>query len=139
MKPEEIAEKMSVDPNIIYLNHAAFSPLPKRTTSLFHSLINDKAQYGTLGEHFQDQIWKEEYLPCIKENTSKMIGGHPEGLGFIRSTLQGIHQVVEGLPWKNGENIVITDMEFNTNSFVHQVVAKKNNLDLRVVENKNGI
>jgi cysteine desulfurase/selenocysteine lyase len=137
MKPAEIAAQMALEPGIAHLDHAAFSPLPKRTHKILTSLVDGKAKQGTLGFNFEDFV--QEKIPWGKQITAKLIGGDADGVAFTRSTLQGIHTVVEGFPWKKGDNLVITDMEFTTNSYVHQIIAQKYKLKLRVVPSHGGI
>ncbi|MFX1513170.1 MAG: aminotransferase class V-fold PLP-dependent enzyme [Promethearchaeota archaeon] len=139
MKPEEILSQMALDPEIAYLDHAAFSPLPKKTNELLQGLLKGKAQFGTLAPEFDILKMLQEDIPEGLQLISNLIGGDPNGIGFTRSTLQGIHTVVEGLPWQAGDSLIINDLEFTTNSFVHQVIAKKYGLDLRIVSNENGI
>ncbi|MFW9917324.1 MAG: aminotransferase class V-fold PLP-dependent enzyme [Candidatus Thorarchaeota archaeon] len=138
MKPAEIAMQMALEPGIAYLNHAAFSPLPKRTYKLLASHLDAKAKQGTIASELDIKEFVEEKTPHGKQIIAKLIGGDVTGVAFTRSTLQGLHTVVEGFPWKKGNNIVINDMEFTTNSFVHQVIANKNDLNLRVVPNHHG-
>jgi selenocysteine lyase/cysteine desulfurase len=138
MKPAEIAMQMALEPEIAYLDHAAFSPLPKRTHKLLSSHLDARAKQGTTASELDIKEYIEEKTPHGKQVIAKLIGGDATGVAFTRSTLQGLHTVVEGFPWKKGNNIVINDMEFTTNSFVHQVIANKNDLDLRVVPNHHG-
>ncbi len=139
MKPEKIASQMALNPDIVFLDHAAFSPMPKRTAMIMASFTKAKAEFGTLAPEFDFLEFWEEKMPQALQITADIIGGDPEGVGFTRSTLQGLHTVVEGFPWKSGNSLLINDLEFTTNSFVHQIIAKKNGLDLRVVKNHNGI
>ncbi|MHA2369429.1 MAG: aminotransferase class V-fold PLP-dependent enzyme [Candidatus Hodarchaeales archaeon] len=138
MKPAEIAMQMALEPGIAYLNHAAFSPLPKRTYKILASHLDARAKQGSTASELDIKEYMEEKTPHGKQVIAKLIGGDATGVAFTRSTLQGLHTVVEGFPWKKGNNIVINDMEFTTNSFVHQVITKKNDLDLRVVPNHHG-
>lgn len=139
MKPTEIAAEMALDPDIAYLNHAAFSPLPKRTYKILTNLIDNRAKRGTLAPSFDIEDFLREKTPQGKQIIAKLIGSDAKGVAFTRSTLEGLHTVVEGFPWKKGSNIIINDLEFTTNSYVHQVIAKKNHLDLRVVPNHDRI
>ncbi len=139
MKPDEIASKMALNPQITYLDHAAFSPLPKRTKMVMERQLTAKAIHGTLSPEFSIQKFVGEEIPRTKGITAELIGGDVDGIAFTRSTLQGIHTVVEGFPWNFGDNMVINDLEFTTNSYVHQVVSKKQKISLRVVPNQNGI
>lgn len=139
MLPATIAARMALDPDIVYLDHAAFSPLPKKTKWILEQLIEAKAKLGTLAPDFSIEEFIKKNMPLGRRITAELIGGSPEGVAFTRSTLQGLHTVVEGFPWKTSNNLVITDMEFTTNSYVHQVIAKKNRVDLRVVPSQNGI
>lgn len=138
MKPAEIAMQMALEPGISYLNHAAFSPLPKRTYEILANQLDARAKQGSTASELDIKAYIEEKTPHGKQVIAKLIGGDATGVAFTRSTLQGLHTVVEGFPWKKGNNIVINDMEFTTNSFVHQVIANKNDLNLHVVPNHHG-
>ena len=68
-----------------------------------------------------------------------LIGASVDEVALVHSTTEGIAIVANGLSYERGWNIVTCDMEFMSNLFPWQAIAKRQGLELRVVRNRDGI
>lgn len=124
--------QMSVDKNLVYLNHAAVGPLPKASLLELIETYNGQSQKGEASldlDHMMN-LWEE-----LRMNIANLVHGKPAGVTLTTNTASGLHIVADGLVnrFKPKMNIVITDLEFTTNSYVWQKLAKRYQMELRVV------
>ncbi|MFV2015517.1 MAG: aminotransferase class V-fold PLP-dependent enzyme, partial [Candidatus Heimdallarchaeota archaeon] len=92
------------------------------------------------GEHKIDYPAIEDLWELLRNNGAKLVRGDKEGIAITPNTAAGLHIVAEGLSTQyiHGSNIVIPDNEFVTNSYTWQQIAKKYNIELRILETVNG-
>ncbi len=57
----------------------------------------------------------------------------PRGVVFLRNATEAINLVAEGLPWRRGDRVVITDREHNSNLVVWQRLVAERGIRLEVV------
>jgi cysteine desulfurase / selenocysteine lyase len=57
----------------------------------------------------------------------------PAGVVFLRNATEAINVVAEGLPWKRGDRVVITDREHNSNLVVWQRLARERGIEIEVL------
>jgi selenocysteine lyase/cysteine desulfurase len=53
----------------------------------------------------------------VRRNLAQLIGAGPNEIAFVGSTSEGISIVASGLDWKEGDNVVIPDVEFPSNVY----------------------
>ncbi len=127
----EIKSEMGIE-NLTYLNHASIGPLPKSTRNIVNNITNLQCSNGS-GFFNDDKV--DEYWKDIFSSYSKLIGGKSEGITMTYNTASGLHVVADMLyeEYRSGQNIVLSALEFTTNSYVWQQVARRYNLDIRVI------
>lgn len=109
---DEIRENFPVTKSLIYLDHAAVSPL--------HA--GSKQVLEAYAEHFLNQgiknydYWYEK-TEQIRETFAKFIKADKSEIAFIKSTSAGLSMLANGIDFKEGENIVIPDIEFPSNIY----------------------
>ncbi len=115
-----------------YLNHASIGPMPKSTLKIVSEFSNNHSKMGSNFIAF-DQL--DVYWERIMSTYSKLINGKPEGITMTSNTASGLHLVADGLndQYRSGQNIVLTELEFTTNSYMWQKIAKRHSLELRVI------
>jgi len=92
---------------IIYLNHAAHGPLPlpaRREYELFFDSWQ-KTAHNHDAESFQ--IFEK-----LRAKLAGIIGAEPERIGFEPSTSFGMNILAAGIPWRKGDNLVLSEKEF---------------------------
>ena len=122
----------SVDKNLIYLNHAALSPLTRAAHEKMIDLLNKKATAGTY--HFDISKLEENFRKAAFDVASFLHAKTAAEIAFPFSTAVGLLQFFSGIPIpENKHEIITTDLEFPTNYFPYLEYAKKHGLKLKVV------
>ncbi|MHA1973456.1 MAG: aminotransferase class V-fold PLP-dependent enzyme, partial [Candidatus Hodarchaeales archaeon] len=61
-------------------------------------------------------------------------------IAFTYNTSYGLSAIAEGINWQKGQDkIILNDLEYTSNSYTYQALAKKFDLDLEVVKSEDGI
>ena len=80
--------------------------------------------------------WLEELEECRK-TAAAFVNASPEEIAFTLNTSEGINMVAHMLPWKKGDTIVTTDLEFPSNSLPWYNLQKKG-VKIKSVKNLGG-
>jgi cysteine desulfurase/selenocysteine lyase len=105
-------DQFPVTQRLIYLNHAAVAPLPKRSADAMKNLADDALDYGSL--HY-DQ-WLDSY-EGLRVATAKLIGADRGEIAMVKNTSEGIATIAMGMDWRPGDRIVAFKEEFPANYF----------------------
>jgi len=106
--------------NLIYLNHAAVSPLCTPAAEAMDWLTNDAQRYGSL--HYEQ--WLEAY-DGLRRAAARLIHWSPEEIALVKNTSEGIATVAMGLDWRPGDRIVAFEEEFPANQYPWQKLENK--------------
>jgi cysteine desulfurase / selenocysteine lyase len=105
-------EQFPVTKELIYLNHAAVSPLCRPAAEAMKHLADDACQFGSL--HYDK--WMESYAG-LRQATATLINCSPEEIAIVKNTSEGIATVALGLDWKPGDRVVAFKEEFPANFY----------------------
>jgi cysteine desulfurase / selenocysteine lyase len=97
---------------LIYLNHAAVAPLPKRTAQAMQSWAQEASESGAL--HYGK--WLDTY-EGLRVATARLIGAKRNEIALLKNTSEGISTVATGLEWRPGDRIVAFKEEFPANFY----------------------
>jgi selenocysteine lyase/cysteine desulfurase len=108
---ELLQHEFPVEQNLLYLNHAAIAPLPRRSRDAVVAFADDCLQFGS--RHYGR--WQEqEHL--LRERLRDLVNAsHSDEIALVKSTSEGLSMVAHGFPWKDGDQVVITNQEFPSN------------------------
>lgn len=137
MKFENLKTDMMLEKGLIYLNHASVGPLPIKSKKIFEEGLFVQS---TVGEKKIDYESIELLWNNLRTNISKLLNGDKEGVTVTTNTASGLHIIADGLQskYKPGKhNIVIPEIEFVTNSYCWQEVARRHHLELRTIPSIN--
>lgn len=109
---EEYADQFPVRENLIYLNHAAVAPLPRRTAEAIRHLADDCLHWGSF--HYPE--WLAIY-ETIRASTARLINASKEEIALVKNTSEGIATIAMGLDWRLGDRIVGFLEEFPANLY----------------------
>lgn len=101
----------SLEPGLVYLNHAAVGVLPAETRDALTAFVADHARRGVLGI-----LPVEAHLPAFRARIGAFIGARGEEIAFLRNTGDGANVVARGLDWAPGDEIVLSANEFGSNA-----------------------
>jgi len=118
--------------NWAYLDHAAVSPLPRRSGDALRAWTEAQERDGVV----RWPEW-EERVEKIRGEVARLINADRDEIAFIASTTQGISLIAEGFPWKEGDNVVTAADEFASNIYPWMNLASRG-VALRQVESRDG-
>ncbi len=102
-----------VTKNLIYLNHAAVAPLPRRGAEAMQRMAQDALDHGAL--HYPD--WMEA-VEGVKRAAARLLNADPAEIATVKNTSEGIATVALGLDWRPGDRIVAFREEFPANFYI---------------------
>ena len=109
---ERYREQFPVTKNLIWLNHAAVSPLSRRAAEAMQHLAQDALEFGSL--HYL--TWMETY-EGVRNSTARLINATPAEIALTQNTSEGIAMVATGMRWQRGDVMVAFEEEFPANFF----------------------
>ena len=101
-----------LDSNKIYFNHAAVSPLPKYIADKINSYIHERSV--TEINNYKAGLEKTENL---KHQLSKLLNAQSERIAFTKSVTDSLNILAQGIDWKQGDRIILNDIEFPANVY----------------------
>ena len=51
----------------------------------------------------------------IKARIGRLIGAHRDEIAFVKNTTEGLVNVANGFPWRDGDNLILPDIEYPSN------------------------
>ncbi|RRQ20569.1 aminotransferase class V-fold PLP-dependent enzyme [Thiohalobacter thiocyanaticus] len=114
MQIEALEHEFELASDLIYLNHAAVSPWPRRTAAAVRAFAEENLHEGS--RHYLQWQQTEQRL---RERLQRLIGARGvDEIALLKNTSEGLSFVAAGLDWHSGDNVVITNQEFPSNRVV---------------------
>ena len=110
-----------LEEGVYYLNHAAVSPWPIRTTEVVTQFAMANQRRGSL-EYLQ---WLETEKTLRKQLQRHIQARSEDEIALVKNTSEGLSIIAYGLDWQQGDNVVGTDQEFPSNRIVWESLASK--------------
>jgi cysteine desulfurase / selenocysteine lyase len=114
------AHQFPVRERLIYLNHAAVSPLCRPAAEAMKWLADDCLNFGSL--HY-DQ-WLAAY-ERVRAAAARLIGADRSEIALVKNTSEGICAVAEGIDWRPGDRVVAFREEFPANLYPWKLLEQK--------------
>jgi selenocysteine lyase/cysteine desulfurase len=132
MDKRALRELFPVTRNLVYFNHAAVGPLSIRAAEAMERHAHDQRDFGAL--HWRD--WYAEY-ERLRDLAATLIGAQASEIAILKNTSEGLSFVAEGFRWQAGDNVVITDLEFPSNSTPWRKLDRRG-VEVRTVRSRDG-
>jgi len=117
---ELISYEFPLDEQIIYLNHAAVSPWPLRTSNAVKAFAEENTQFGA-----QNYLSWLETETKLRGQLQRLINAPAtDDIALLKNTSEALSVVASGLNWASGENIVSSNEEFPSNRLPWLAQAK---------------
>ncbi|WP_165231545.1 aminotransferase class V-fold PLP-dependent enzyme [Aquisphaera insulae] len=126
------ADEFPVTGDWVYLDHAAVSPLPRRSGAALRSWAEDQERNGVV--HWPS--WGKK-LEAARDAAAGLIGADRGEVAFVNSTTQGIGLVAEGFPWRDGDSVVVPAEEYPSNVYPWMNLADRG-VTVRLVPGREG-
>jgi selenocysteine lyase/cysteine desulfurase len=130
--PENLDREFPVRRNLIYMNHAAVAPLPRRVAEAIVAHIENVRDRGAAD-------WRRWYaeIDRTREKAAAFLGARTSEVAFVPSTSWGLSLVARSFPWREGDNIVGDDMEFPANVYPWMMLADQR-VEYRLAKSRAG-
>ncbi len=97
--------------SLIYLNHAAVAPWPKRTADAVKAFADQNCNHGA--RYYPEWLKKESILRLQLQTLIN--APSVDDIALVKNTSEALSFVAYGLSWQAGDNIVTSDEEFPSN------------------------
>jgi cysteine desulfurase/selenocysteine lyase len=106
--------EFALDSDVLYLNHAAVAPWPRRTAAAVKAFAEQNHRRGSVD---YAQWLKTERT--LRHRAQRLINaGSADDIALVKNTSEGLSLVAYGLDWHDGDHIVSTNQEFPSNRIV---------------------
>src|SRR5450755_3280771 len=96
----------------VYCNHAAVGPLTLPARDAIVSAMDTQMTMGCNGI-----LEIEARKDAVRAETAAAIGADPDEIAFMRATSDGALLGANGIDWRPGDEIILTDNEFGANAY----------------------
>ena len=117
----------------IYFNHASTGPMSIRVKENLLRLIENRT-----GEKIDDYKEFMSISEETKNDLAEMINCHPSRIAFIDNTSNGINILAQGIRFREGDGILLNDIEFPANVYPF-LNLQKNGIEIDFIKSQNGI
>ncbi|RMD80122.1 MAG: aminotransferase class V-fold PLP-dependent enzyme [Gammaproteobacteria bacterium] len=107
----DLENEFPVLEELIYLNHAAVAPWPRRTAEAVARFAEENLLRGAL----RYEAWLE-VEQALREQARRLLGAAAaEDVALLKNTSEGLSLVAQGLDWRPGDRVVLPAEEFPSN------------------------
>ena len=116
----------------VYLNSAYITPVPAQVVAAGRAFVESKA---TRPIPLGDMLKKTNE---VREQYARLINAGVDEIGFLFSTSEGENIVSGALDLKQGDNVVIDELHYETEFVLYQHLRDTRGVDLRVAKHRDG-
>lgn len=109
---QELRKLMPVTEKWAYFDHAGVAPVPLSAVEAMTKWLREVSTEG-------DTIWPDwsRQVNQTRRTAAELLGASVKEIALMPSTTAGINLVAEGLPWREGDNVVTLADEFPSNLY----------------------
>lgn len=113
-------DEFPLEAGISYLNHAAVAPWPARTARAVQAFAEENSRLGS--RHYERWLGIEAEL---RDRLCKLINApSTEEIALLKNTSEALSVVAHGIDWQDGDEVVISNLEFPSNRIVWESLAR---------------
>jgi cysteine desulfurase/selenocysteine lyase len=136
--PERLEAARALFPHtrtsLVYFNHAATGPLSARVLAAMAEHLRGRSE-GTIDTYPTDLSMVGECRAMV----SRLINApSPDRIAFTANTSDALNIVAAGIPWKQGDRVVLNDIEFPANVYPY-LNLKRLGVELDIIPAPDGI
>lgn len=117
----------------IYFNHAATGPFSQTVIDAVNEYLLQRSETSI------DNV--PEFLKAVEQSKkylSQMLNCSVERLAFVDNTSNGMNILAQGIKWKQGDSILLNDIEFPANVYPF-LNLEKEGVKIEFIKSKDGI
>ena len=128
-----IREEFPIKQRRCYLNNASIGALSTPVIAAVGAFLADVRDNGR--NNYPN--WCRHADTTIKTGIATLIGASADEIAFVKNTTEGLVTVANGLDWREGDNVVIPDIEYPSNVYCWMKLERRG-VELRKVKNRQG-
>ncbi len=134
-----IRDHFPVVDKAVYLNHAAIGPSPNPVTQEVQKWMVHHKSYGDM--YFSPLNKMYEDINKDRDVLGRLINAKfpRDEISFTYNTSYGLAAIAEAIPWKKGDSIILNYLEYTSNSYTYQALARKFDLKVKTIPHINGV
>ncbi len=98
--------------DLVYLNHAAVSPVMFRVRDAVDNYLKRRSLKG-----IEPYPWAVKMAMEVRVLIANLINAHAENIAFVQNTGEGLNVLASGLDWKPGDHVLVSNLEFPANLY----------------------
>jgi cysteine desulfurase/selenocysteine lyase len=124
--------QFAITRKLVYLNHAAVSPLASGVAQAMESQLAEQVARGGRAE----ELW-EKRTEEARRQAARLMGARAREIAFVGNTTEGLNLFARGIAWKKGDNVVLPKVEFPANVYPWLALRRKG-VRIRFVPERQG-
>src|SRR5258705_779101 len=120
----------ALDPSIVFLNHGSFGSCPKPVVE-YQQAMRLRMEWQPIQFFVRDL---EDLLDEARNALAQFLGANPENLAFVPNATAGLNAVLRSLPFERGDEIIVSNHEYNACRNSLDVVAQKTGITVALAE-----
>ena len=127
--PSPFARHWDLDPEVIFLNHGSFGACPRVIMARQHELRREMEAQPLRFLHHTI----EERIDACKPRLAQLVGCDIEDLALVANATTGVNTVLRSLTFAEGDELLVTDHEYNASRNALEYVAARSGARIVVV------
>jgi isopenicillin-N epimerase len=127
--PGALSERWMLDPGVVFLNHGSFGAAPiavlEEQTRIRHRIESQPLLF--FNHHYLEE------LDRARSELARFLGAQTDGLAFVVNASTGVNTVLRSLRLGPGDELLVTDHEYNACRNAIDAVAAENGARVVVV------
>ena len=123
-------ELFDLDPGLVHLNHAGLAPWPRDAVKAVTQFACENARWSSR----RHARWLDEERRLRELGRWLLDAESADEIALLKNTSEGISMLAAGLPWRDGDNIVLAADEFPSNRIPWEAAAERAAVELRRVD-----
>ena len=107
--PSAFARHWDLDPNTVFLNHGSFGATPR-------AVLKRQSELRTEMERDPVAFFTRRHEPLLDEARRRLaafLSADPDAIALIPNATTGVNTVLHAFPLESGDEVVVTDHEYN--------------------------
>jgi len=131
---EQVRAEFPIAARRTYLNNASIGPMSNLVMASVETFLSDVRDNGRNNYPH----WCAYAEDAIKSRIGRLIGAKSSEIAFAKNTTEGLVAVANGLDWREGDNLVLPSIEYPSNVYCWQRLAKQG-VTTKWIEPVNGV